>query len=558
MMSRTRLCVITATILAGLSVATIAARLHVLGPEVRLPHGPDTWKTTMLVQGKSAGDAWLITAVPLDGPRQHVVSEQCVGESFGTRPVDPPPGGGRRTVRWTQRPGAPSGPFRVHYVCYCTVAAAGSSDRRDAGPTRESGGTGFPPVVKPKPGEHLRTEPGIEADDSLIAACARDLTAGLERPADQAQALFRFVEHDIASEPSIAGVSLGAVECLKQGAGDSAAKSRLLAALCRNCGIPARLVTGLTLTKDDEQLPHVWVEAWLRDHWLSMCPYYHHFGHVPRTYLVFGYGDLRLVRGRNVSGLTCAFHVERLPANAAPVRDASWAHQLFTRLSLHSLPPAEQRLAEFLLLLPVAALVICIFRNVIGVASFGTFGPALIGLVFREMGSLLGVLVFAGLILVGWRCRRLLDRFHLLQVPRTALMLSLVVVMLIGLIAVASRYQFPVTRYVSLFPVIILTGMMERFWTLEEEDGARTSFRTLVGTLVIAAAVAVVVSAAWVSAVLAQYPESLGLVMAGQLLLGRYTGYRVAELYRFRDFVTSPDAEPNVQVIRRSMPFRRF
>jgi hypothetical protein len=98
---------------------------------------------------------------------------------------------------------------------------------------------------------------------------------------------------------------------------------------------------------------------------------------------------------------------------------------------------------------------------------------------------------------------------------------------------------------------------MERFWTLEEEDGARSSFRTLLGTLFIAAAVAVVVSAAWVSATLAQYPEGLGLVMASQMLLGRYTGYRVAELYRFRDFVDPPTAEPEVHVLR-SMPFRRF
>ena len=39
---------------------------------------------TALVQGKSAGDAWLITAMPLDGPRQHVVSEQIGGEDFIT------------------------------------------------------------------------------------------------------------------------------------------------------------------------------------------------------------------------------------------------------------------------------------------------------------------------------------------------------------------------------------------------------------------------------------------------------------------------------------------
>ena len=36
------------------------------------------------------------------------------------------------------------------------------------------------------------------------------------------------------------------------------------------------------------------------------------------------------------------------------------------------------------------------------------------------------------------------------------------------------------------------------------------------------------------------YPETLGLVMACQLLIGRYTGYRLMELFRFRDFVLPP------------------
>jgi hypothetical protein len=32
-----------------------------------------------------------------------------------------------------------------------------------------------------------------------------------------------------------------------------------------------------------------------------------------------------------------------------------------------------------------------------------------------------------------------------------------------------------------------------------------------------------------------EHPEALGLVVAGQLLLGRYTGYRLTELARFRE-----------------------
>ncbi len=549
-MSRTRLCVVTALALAVASVAVMVTRHLVLGPEARLPRGPDTWKVIMLVQGRSTGDARLVTATPLDGPRQHVVRELCHGEPFTPRPQNPG-ADDRRTVHWAQRPGTEPGPFRVRYECYCTVPPAHAPDHDPEPDDR--------PHVRPKPGEYVRGESGVEVDHPLIAARARELTAGWDRPADQTVALYHFVERDIDNEPSVSGVTLGAADCLKQGAGGPAAKSRLLVALCRHCGIPARLVTGLTLTRDDEQLPHVWAEAWLRDRWVPMCPFYRHFGRVPRTYLVFGHGDLRLVRGRNVRNLSCAFLVERVPAGVVAPPDASRLHRLFAWLSLYRLPPAEQRLVEFLLLLPVAALVICVFRNVIGVASFGTFAPALVGLVFRDLASLPGILVFVGLILAGWRMRRVLDRYHLLQVPRTALMLSLIVSLLIAFVFTVSQLQVSVTKYVSLFPIIIMTSMVERFWTLEEEDGAGSSFRTLLGTLVIAATVALVVSVKAVSLTLFRCPEALGLVMAGQLLLGRYTGYRLAELYRFRDFVNPPAAPTGgVVVARQTLPLRRF
>ena len=97
------------------------------------------------------------------------------------------------------------------------------------------------------------------------------------------------------------------------------------------------------------------------------------------------------------------------------------------------LSPTDQRLVEFLLLLPVAALIVCVFRNVIGLTSFGTFAPALLGLAFRELHSLPGILVFVCIVLIGWLMRRVLNHYHLLQVPRIAFMLSLVVVVLIGL-----------------------------------------------------------------------------------------------------------------------------
>jgi hypothetical protein len=262
---------------------------------------------------------------------------------------------------------------------------------------------------------------------------------------------------------------------------------------------------------------------------------------MPPTYLVFGFGDMLLVRGQNVRDLDYACLVERtLPPEDGEGRQTSALWRFFNQISLETIPPGQRQVVEFLLLLPVAALLICIFRNLIGIGSFGTFAPALVGLAFRELRSLPGILVFVSIVLIGWGMRRVLDRYHLLQVPRTAFLLTLVVIVLLLAIMAANFQELPWTQYLSLFPLVILTGMIERFWTLETEDSTSASFKTLLGTMLIATTISLVVGLRAVVKHLIGYPETLGLVMAAQLLIGRYTGYRLSELFRFRDFVRQP------------------
>src|SRR5207248_2466078 len=131
------------------------------------------------------------------------------------------------------------------------------------------------------------------------------------------------------------------------------------------------------------------------------------------TYLVFTFGETPAVVGHHVRDLNYAFLVEKAGpeaggAEGGPLRRA------FLAVSLFALSPNDQELVRFLLLLPVAALVVCVFRNVIGLASFGTFAPALLGLAFREFHSMPGLLVFVGIVLVGWLMRRVLNHYHLL------------------------------------------------------------------------------------------------------------------------------------------------
>jgi hypothetical protein len=528
-MSRTTLCVVTAGVLATLSLGLMIVRWQVLGKEVRVPAGPDTWKVTLAVKGQSLGDARLQTATPLDCGRQHVLREACHSKELFDKPPEArhPE---RRQVLWTQRGGTSEGAFRLRYDFYCTIdvyrpSAAMSRLHRSL-------------YAAPQPGQYLDAEQVAASGSAAISATARRLTAKLDRPADQAEALYRFVDQDVTNEPNLGGPATSAADCLQNGSGDSGGKARLLVALLRNRGIPARLATGLTLTRGAEQLAHHWVEAWINDQWLSMCPFHHHYGQVPPTYLVFGFGDLPVVHGRHVKDVEYAFLVEKVSREEAlGTTGASWLRRTLLAMSFHALPPPEQRLVEFLLLLPVAGLIICVYRNLIGLYSFGTFAPALLGLAFRELNSLPGLLVFVSILLIGWVMRRVLDWYHLLQVPRVAVLLSLVVIVLISAVVAANFQDWPATRYVPLFPMVILTGMIERFWTLEVEDSTVSSFKTLFCTMVISLSIALVVGLPAVVNQMFYYPETLGVIMAVQMLIGRYTGYRLLELFRFRDFL---------------------
>src|SRR5262249_22255657 len=161
------------------------------------------------------------------------------------------------------------------------------------------------------------------------------------------------------------------------------------------------------------------------------------------------------------------------------------------------------------------------------------------------------------IMLVGWGLRRLLDTYHLLLVPRIAILLTLIIVLLLGAIIVASPYGVGADNYIALLPLVILTHMIERFWTLDVEDGTAASLRTLISTVVVAVAVSFtihfdvvvngvaqllgsgpVVRPDVLRATLFRYPEALGLVIAAQFLVGRYTGYRLTELFRFQDLLT--------------------
>lgn len=529
-MKKTWMSVFMALCLAAISLTLMIGRQHALSPDLSGPRGMNTWKVTLVAAGElTANDAAVTVVLPPDFRHQHIADERFQSKQLLHRLAQSRETG-RREVVWRRATLAGPLPYRLSYSFRCLLGMrhpTAAMQRR----TREVD-------AAPTAGTALKPAPRIESDHKEIFATARELASANGTAVDQVQAFFKYVS-ELDTEPAVG--SGGALDCLRQGSGDSSSKSRLLVALCRNRGIPARLVSGLILTGDQEQSLHTWAEAWVNNHWLPMCPTYHHFStrKFPRNYLVLQIGDEDLIR---CHGGSCqyGFVVQNLhdPLGLGEDQSPAGMRSVWLTLSLYTLQPAEQHLVKFLLLLPLAALIVSFFRTVIGVTTFGTFGPALLGLAFLDLKALhWGLGIFVLTVLVGWGMRHLLDRYHLLLVSRVSVLLTLIVTFLLLIIVVASRQGIPATQFVSLFPLVILTHLVERFWTVEAEDGTAASFKTLLGTMVVAVAVSLALSPDVVTSWMFRYPETLLLVLASQFLLGRYTGYRLSELYRFRDLI---------------------
>lgn len=524
-MSKTTASTVAALVLVIASVSLAAMRRHALGPEVDGPRGTGAWRVTLTAQGRLAeGNRAVSLALPRDFRRQHIYQERYRSKELVARVPRRKVAASRSAVWRPREPGKVSD-FRVSYSFSTLLPIAEPTP----GMNRLTALLDAPPTGPVRSGK---------VENKEIARQIRSLTKEGMKDRDKARAFYDFAS-EFENEPAYENKT--AARTLRDRSGDSGGKARLLVALCRAAGIHARLVKGIVLEPDNSSPPlHHWAEAWLDNRWLPMDATRHAYGEngFPNNYLVLRLGDRKIVASKGTN-INLVFQAEHLPnPSETDASLSSGMKRFWHRLSLHGLRPAEQNLVRFLLLLPLAALIVAIFRTVIGVPTFGTFAPALLGLAFPDMRAMRwGLPIFVILVLTGWGMRHWLERFHLLQVARISALLTLVVIVLLIIIVAASNAGVATTQYIALLPLVILTHLVERFWTIEAEDGPVSSFRTLLGTVVVSVAVSLCLIADAVSAWMFRYPETLGVVLATQFLLGRYTGYRLSELYRFGDLL---------------------
>jgi hypothetical protein len=382
--------------------------------------------------------------IPKSSRRFAVVDENFISRGYGlTTSLED---NNRRAV-WSIR--KDSGPQALYYRA--VIQALESTEQE-------------PTISKPE------IDPSLSFEGPYLTAAEALLTQSREQSADLDTLVAQLLKR-LANPAADSNAAL-----LVGSSGDSVKRIETAIRILNLAQIPARLVRGIRLEQESrkaEMLP--WLQVFADGKWRSYDPSTGVSG-MPEDFLAFWRGSEHLlsVKGADKSDFTVAVRrTEAEGLDAATARGRAMSPHL-VEFSLLSLPIKTQSVYKILLAVPVGALLLVIMRNVVGVKTFGTFMPVLIGLAFRETQLLWGIVLFS------------------------------------------------------------MTMTIERMSIVWEERGPGEAMQQGLGSLMVAALTYLLMSAAYTEHLMFVFPELLFVILGTSLLLGRYTGYRLVELRRFK------------------------
>lgn len=197
-------------------------------------------------------------------------------------------------------------------------------------------------------------------------------------------------------------------------------------------------------------------------------------------------------------------------------------------------------------MLPVVVTMIAIFRQVIGIKAFGIYTPALIIFAFLAIkaesqsfwgGIKYGTSIFVAIIIIGTLVRMFLKKFRLLYLPRVAIVISIVALSTLLLLTIGGYFSRTGLAGVSIFPILIMITLVEKFVAAQIEKGNKTAIILSLETLVISIAGYFVASWGTLILFLQKYPWVVLLTLIINVALGKWTGLRISEYIRFKELL---------------------
>jgi hypothetical protein len=313
--------------------------------------------------------------------------------------------------------------------------------------------------------------------------------------------------------------------------------ANLITKLLSVAHIPTRKLWIIELTDAaNDVIPEVLIQTYNGEGWLTFNPKTGVSG-IPADHLIWKVGDGPLYTLKGGDSAEIRYSVTKSFIELLEVANlaANEKSSILGKFTLFSLPVHSQNTFSLILMVPLGALLVVFMRTFVGVQTFGTFMPILIAVAFRETQLLWGIALFTVIVFIGLLIRLYLERLRLLLIPRLAAILVIVVMLMLLISFTTSQLGLDRLLSISLFPMVILAMTIERMSITWDENGGQAALIQGLGSLLVACLGYLVMTNQHLSYLMFAFPEFLLVILGICIWMGRYTGYRISELFRFRD-----------------------
>ncbi|USN55604.1 MAG: hypothetical protein H6765_03280 [Candidatus Peribacteria bacterium] len=196
-----------------------------------------------------------------------------------------------------------------------------------------------------------------------------------------------------------------------------------------------------------------------------------------------------------------------------------------------------------ILLLPFLALLISIFRQVVGFSVFGVFNPLLFAVSLHVLGVTPTIILFVTAFLATAILKLLTQKLYLLYSAKISLLIVIYVVLIIGFFWLDHSYfgqqiNFSDFQEIdALFPILFILAVGKQVFSEQFHLFDAGWWIGLLEFFVVSYVIYVAFTTVWLQNLFLGYPELLLLIFVLNIIVGRFSGLQLVEYVRFMPLI---------------------
>lgn len=198
-------------------------------------------------------------------------------------------------------------------------------------------------------------------------------------------------------------------------------------------------------------------------------------------------------------------------------------------MSFDALPHDMGHRAVHLLVAPIGALVVVLFRLTLGIRVLGPFRSVLLAVAFEMTGIAVGLAAFTIVVCAIVALRPVYKRLRLAYFGRSAAMLASVAGILILCMLGGLALGMSTIEHLAFFPVVVMTLTGEAFANTYRREGTKSAVWRTGMTALVGVIITLLTGPAAVREALLRFPEITLLCLAGILVIGTSCKFRMLQ-----------------------------